>query len=116
MPQEHNYYTITEADDIIIDEKFKRILPVRAESELVSLEHSILKYGCIEPLILWKNILLDGHNRLEILKKNEIPVKTVSTIKSLTPKENSKPDVSKAKATIRAYIDSLEDIYENIDG
>jgi len=78
MPQEHNYYFITDADEIIIDEKFKRILPLRTEAELISLENSILKYGCIEPLILWNNILLDGHNRLEILKKNELPVKTVS--------------------------------------
>ena len=78
MSQEHYYYTITDVEDIIIDEKFKRILPLRTEAELISLEHSILKYGCIEPLILWNSILLDGHNRLEILKKNEIPVKTVS--------------------------------------
>ena len=78
MPQELIYYIITEASDIIVDEEFKRILPVRSKSELEGLENSILKYGCIEPLILWENILLDGHNRLKILMEHGLPIKTVS--------------------------------------
>ena len=78
MQQELYYYIITDANEIVIDEKFKRILPVLSEDELASLERSILKYGCIEPLILWNNVLLDGHNRLEILKRHELPIKTVS--------------------------------------
>ena len=78
MQHEYNYYTITEASEIIIDEEFKRILPVLSEKELESIEKSILKYGCIEPLKLWNGILLDGHNRLSILTKHELPVKTVS--------------------------------------
>jgi len=78
MQQEYSYYTITNASEIIIDEEFKQILPVLGEKELASIEKSILKYGCIEPLKLWNGILLDGHNRLGVLTKHGLPVKTVS--------------------------------------
>jgi hypothetical protein len=78
MQHEYAYYTFTKASEITIDEEFKRILPVLNEKELVSIEKSILKYGCIEPLKLWNGILLDGHNRLTILTKHELPIKTVS--------------------------------------
>ena len=78
MQQEYVYYTITDANEIIIDEEFKRILPVLSEKELAATEKSILKYGCIEPLKLWDGILIDGHNRLGILMKHDLPVKTVN--------------------------------------
>ena len=78
MQHDYNYYTVTDASEIIIDEEFKRILPVLSAKEVASIEKSFLKYGCIEPLKLWNGILLDGHNRLGILTKHELPVKTVS--------------------------------------
>jgi len=65
----HNY----SYDDIIIDEEFKSLLPALEEQTLIGLEDSILEFGCLEPLILWNMILLDGHNRLGILKKHNLP-------------------------------------------
>jgi len=64
--------------DIIIDEEFKRLLPPLDEQTYLSLEQSILDYGCMNPLVLWNNILIDGHNRYGILVKHGLPFNTVS--------------------------------------
>ncbi|MCL2426165.1 MAG: hypothetical protein FWD05_07490 [Oscillospiraceae bacterium] len=63
--------------EIIIDEEFERILPKLDEQAYAELEENILKYGCREPLILWNNILIDGHNRYSILQKHELPINTI---------------------------------------
>jgi len=64
--------------DIIIDEEFKRLLPPLDEQTYLSLEQSILDYGCMNPLVLWNNILIDGYNRYGILTKYALPYNTVS--------------------------------------
>jgi len=65
-------------NDIIIDEEFKRLLPPLDEQTYLSLEQSILDYGCMNPLVLWNNILIDGYNRYGILTKHALPYNTVS--------------------------------------
>ena len=37
------------------------------------LTKSILKYGCQEPIEIWNNTIIDGHNRYKICKANNIP-------------------------------------------
>jgi len=64
--------------NIIIDEEFERILPKLDEQTYTGLEENILKYGCREPLVLWNDILIDGHNRYNILKKHDLPINTVN--------------------------------------
>jgi len=64
--------------DIIIDEEFKRLLPPLDEQTYLSLEQSILDYGCMNPLVLWNNLLIDGYNRYGILTKHALPYNTVS--------------------------------------
>jgi len=66
------------ADDIIIDDEFVRIFPKLDERTSAELERDILEHGCIVPLVLWDGILIDGHNRYEIVKKHDMPVNTVS--------------------------------------
>ena len=63
--------------EIQIDEQFKSLLPVLDEQTYALLEESLLKNGCINPLVLWNGILIDGHNRYEICTKHEIPFETV---------------------------------------
>ena len=63
---------------IIIDEEFKRMFPVLEERAYADLEVGILQFGCLVPLTLWKNILIDGHNRYSLLKKYDLPFKTMS--------------------------------------
>ena len=48
------------------------------ENELSLLEASLKSEGCRNPLVVWaaENILLDGHNRLEICKRHNIAYRT----------------------------------------
>ena len=64
--------------DIIIDEEFKRLLPPLDGKTFLSLEQSILDYGCMNPLVLWNNILIDGYNRYDILTKHDLPFNTTN--------------------------------------
>jgi len=43
-----------------------------------SLEENLLQNGCVYPLVLWENILIDGHNRYDICMRHGIPFSTVS--------------------------------------
>lgn len=54
--------------DLLVDPEFKTLIPPLDPNELKELEESILKEGCRDELVVWKetNTLLDGHNRLEI--------------------------------------------------
>jgi len=60
------------------DQEFKNLIPPLAPDEYAQLEENILAEGCREPLVLWKEqeILLDGHNRLEICNKHGLSYKT----------------------------------------
>lgn len=71
---------------ILIDEEFKSLIPKLSNKEYSQLEDNLLNDGCREPLVLWLAseydpededssemiYLLDGHNRYEICKKNNI--------------------------------------------
>lgn len=65
-------------DDLIIDKEFEELLPVLTPEEFVRLEQSILKDGMLDTIKVWeepgtgRNIIIDGHNRYRILKKNNI--------------------------------------------
>lgn len=62
---------------MIIDNEFKGLIPPLTDEEYKGLEESILKDGCRDALVLWGDILIDGHNRYSICKKYDIPFKTV---------------------------------------
>lgn len=62
---------------MIIDSEFKNLIPPLSPEERQGLESSLLKEGCRDALVLWGDILIDGHNRYEICTKHNIPYKTV---------------------------------------
>lgn len=62
---------------IVIDPEFKAIIPPQSEDEHKGLEESLIKHGCRDALVLWGEILLDGHNRYELCSKNDIPFQTM---------------------------------------
>ena len=64
--------------DIIIDEDFKKLLPALDKETFTWLEGNMLAYGCQNPLALWEGILIDGHNRWEIIKKHGLEYNTIS--------------------------------------
>ena len=65
---------------LIINEELKKLLPPLSDEEFTGLEESILKDGCLSPLIVWNDIIVDGHNRYEICTKHRIPFGTQSVI------------------------------------
>lgn len=66
------------SDELIIDKEFEELLPVLTPDESENLEQSILKNGLLDPIKIWEEpktgrfIIIDGHNRYRILKKNNI--------------------------------------------
>lgn len=64
-------------DEIIIDKEFQDRLWSLSEDEYESLKQSLIKDGCREPLVLWNNILVDGHNRYKICKTFDVEYRTI---------------------------------------
>lgn len=63
---------------IIIDEEFKSLLPALDIKTFELLEENLLRNGCLDSLVLWGDILIDGHNRYEICVKHDIPFDTIN--------------------------------------
>ena len=60
-----------------IDKEFKNLIPPLTDDEYKGLEASILEEGCRDALILWGDIIVDGHNRYEICTKHDIAFNAV---------------------------------------
>jgi len=63
--------------EIIIDEEFKSLLPALDKETYARLEGNLLLHGCRDSIVLWNDIIIDGHNRYAICAKNGIPFKTI---------------------------------------
>lgn len=55
-----------------IDPEFKSLIPPLTSLEFEALEQNIISDGCREPLVAWNSTIIDGHNRYEICKSNQI--------------------------------------------
>ena len=64
--------------NIIIDQEFKELLPRLDAETLALLEENILLNGCRDSLVLWGDVLIDGHNRYEICTRNKVPFTTIN--------------------------------------
>jgi len=62
---------------IIIDQEFKDLLPELDKETFTLLEENIIQNGCRDSLVLWGDILIDGHNRYAICTKHKIPFNTI---------------------------------------
>ena len=63
--------------DIVVLEELKAYIEPLTPDEHEALERSLLAEGCRDALVLWDNILVDGHNRYGICQKHGLPFKTV---------------------------------------
>lgn len=63
-----------ENQKIIYDDCLKYLIAPYPRKERTQLELTILSEGSNEPIITWNNIIVDGHKRYEICKRNKIPV------------------------------------------
>ena len=63
--------------NIIVKEELKAYIDPLTPEEHEALERSILAEGCRDALVLWGDVLVDGHNRHGICTKHGIPFQTV---------------------------------------
>lgn len=63
--------------NITIHEELRSFVDPLTETEYAALERSLLLEGCRDALVLWNDILIDGHNRYAICQKHGIEFRTV---------------------------------------
>ena len=63
---------------IQVKDEFKKLIPPLSAEEHTQLTLNICKEGIREPLILWNNYIIDGHNRFEIAKQFNLEYKTIN--------------------------------------
>jgi len=62
-----------------IDPEFQNLIPLLSDDELQGLEQNILAHGrCRDAIVVWRGIIVDGHNRYAICQKHDIPYETVN--------------------------------------
>jgi phosphopantetheine adenylyltransferase len=59
-----------------IDQEFKNLIPPLTHEERSLLEKNIVKEGCRDPIVIWDNIIIDGHNRYDICTLHDLEFKT----------------------------------------
>ena len=60
-----------------INPELKALIPPLTQDEYNQLEQNILAYGCRDPIVLWRDIIIDGHNRYQICMKHNIAFETI---------------------------------------
>ena len=70
--------------DIIVNEELKAYIDPLTPDEHDALERSLLAEGCRDALVLWGNVLIDGHNRYGICMKHGLPFNTVQNTRFRT--------------------------------
>lgn len=61
-----------------IDKEFQNLIAPLSDDEFAHLKQNILSDGCREPIVIWNDTIVDGHNRYKICTDNNIPFQTVS--------------------------------------
>lgn len=70
---------------ITINEDLRAYIDPLTQDEFAALERSLLAEGCRDALVLWGDLLVDGHNRYAICQKHALPFNTMqnTTFKSM---------------------------------
>lgn len=56
-----------------IDKQFKSLVRPLSSKEYAQLEKTIISNGCHETILVWEDIVIDGHNHYEICAKHNLP-------------------------------------------
>ena len=72
MGVNHNRMTEPLFLKLTVDTDFKRLIYPLSEERLCSLEQEIAREGCLAPLSVWHNTILDGHSRYEICQRLQV--------------------------------------------
>jgi len=70
--------------NIVVNEELKAYIDPLTPEEYEALERSILTEGCRDALVLWGDVLVDGHNRYGICQKHGLPFQTVQNTRFKT--------------------------------
>ena len=62
---------------ITVNEDLQAYIDPLTPDEYAALERSLLAEGCRDALVLWGDVLVDGHNRHAICQKHGLPFQTV---------------------------------------
>lgn len=65
---------------IEVYKRFKELLPPLTKAEMEHLEQSVLDEGIREPIRVWENKIVDGHNRFFLAKEFDLPFETEEMI------------------------------------
>ena len=63
--------------NITINDQLRAFVDPLADIEYAALERSLLAEGCRDALVLWGEVLIDGHNRYDICRRHGIEFRTV---------------------------------------
>lgn len=63
--------------NIVVNEDLKAYIDPLTPEEHDALERSLLAEGCRDALVLWGDVLVDGHNRYGICHRHNIPFQTL---------------------------------------
>ncbi len=65
--------------NIIVNEELKAYIDPLTTDEYESMERSLLSEGCRDALVLWNDLLIDGHNRYAICQTHGLPFQTLQS-------------------------------------
>ena len=58
---------------LIVDREFRDLIRPLMKDEYRILEQNLVAEGCLDPITVWKGIIVDGHNRYEICSRLGLP-------------------------------------------
>ncbi len=73
MQEANDIITPEQAGSIKIDREFKSHIKPLTSDERDQLEANIRRDGCRDPIVTWDNVVVDGHHRLDICRRHNIP-------------------------------------------
>lgn len=62
--------------DLRIKPEFEHLIPPLSAEEFEELRESINIYGCRDPIVVWNDFIIDGHNRMKICQEFGLPFNT----------------------------------------
>ena len=92
-----------------IDPEFKDLIRPLRRKEYLQLEENILDEGCRDPIIIWNDYIIDGHNRYSICTKYSIPFNTVS--KDFSSREEVIVWICKNQHSLQSKQDETDEDY-----
>jgi len=72
------FHSNCDAAKLRMEPEIQHLLPPLGEAEQAGLEAEILQRGVLSPLIVWNDVLIDGHHRYAICQKHGLPFGVLS--------------------------------------